>query len=197
MDGDEVTTPQETAGDPAATTESAPPPPQTPEQIAESARISGLQRAHNAETATLRAQIADYEGQLASRRQAEATASAAEMTEAQRAQQRADALAQELATERAARVIDQRRLKYPEAAAELPDKAFAAMDEGDLAGYTETIKNRRGDAGGQVLSYVDPNRPPKQPPATAKPITEKSPEELKADLARLGPAFAQELQQGG
>lgn len=192
MADDEATTSQEETTEPAATTEETPPSPQTEAQNAESARISGLQRAHNAETAALRAKIAEQDAQLATRRQAEAQASAAEMTEAQRAQQRADALERELEAERAARVIDQRRLRYPEAAAFLPEKAFAVSDEGELAGLTERLKAQAE----QPSSYVDPNRPPKAPAQTAKPITEKTAEELKGDLTRLGPAFAQDLRTG-
>ena len=60
------------------------------------------------------------------------------------------------------------------------------MDEAKLAGLNARLTPSRPGAG------IDPSTPPKDAGAQ-KPTSEKTAAELKADLARLGPNFAQEL----
>ncbi len=163
----------------------------TPEQIEAiwRNRVAGKDRAHAAEAATLRQQIADYEARLAQRTQQEN----AEMSEAEREKARADAAEQQLAAERQARVLDVRKVKYAAAAEHLDEPTLAAMDEAKLASLNARLTD--DGEGTPPPPVMDPSSAPRRsaaPPTSAK---EKSVEELEADLRKYEPEFEASLNQ--
>ena len=146
------------------------------------ARLSGKDKAHSAEVAELRRQLeaAQQTSQSAATVEEQANASVEELrkrlAEAEKArQQDAQQFQAQLRT-----------TKYPYAAEALDPQVLATMDEAKLSGLNARLTPSRPGAG------VDPSTPPRTT-EQAKPLTEKSTAELKQDLARLGPAFANEL----
>lgn len=146
------------------------------------ARLSGKDKAHSAEVAELRRQLeaAQQTSQSAATQGEQATQSVEQLrqqlAEAQKAQQKQQ---QEFQAQL-------RTTKYPYAAEALDPQVLATMDEAKLSGLNARLTPSRPGAG------VDPSTPPRTT-EQAKPTEEKSSAELKADLARLGPAFANEL----
>lgn len=166
-----------TEGSPAET-------PRTAEQVEAEykARLSGKDKAHAAEVAELRRQL-----------EAAQQTGTQKATEGEQANQTVEQLRAELARaqkaqqEQAQQFTGQlRSTKYPYAAEALDPQVLATMDEAKLAGLNARLTPSRPSAG------IDPSTPPKDT-APAKPTSEKTAAELKQDLAKYGPAFAQEL----
>lgn len=85
---------------------------------------------------------------------------------------------------------EMRKVKYPLAAEALDPTILASMDEARLAG----LEARLSPVVGQALSpRVESSTPPRQV-TEAKPLSEKTAAELRADLERAAPAFLRELQ---
>lgn len=182
----EGTQPDTSTGTPDAATSGSQPTGQTVEERDAfwQARMSGKDRAHNAELGQVRQ---DFEAQIAALRTPAAPPN--ETPEAARIRE----LEQQVATEQRARVVTEYRAKYPYAAAMLGDEIVklseakvAALDAGRLDAPT-------GDqaTNGAGFPIIDPNSAPRRPagmPAT-KPNADKSIEELEADLRAMTPAY--------
>ena len=154
----------------------------TPEQVeAEwSAKQAALGRQYAAETKALREQLAAMQ---ASQQQVLQTATGT--------QSEAEALKQQLAQEQAQRKAEReqytaslRATQYPNAAEALDPQVLATMDEAKLAGLEARLSPSK--------FAIDPSTPARVQTAP-KSIDEKTLDELKADLARMGPAFAEEM----
>lgn len=151
-------------------------------------RVSQNDKAHAAEMKALRDQLSAKERAEADARRAGEEARRAGMSEAERVAAERDALRQELEQERAQRVIDTRKAKYPHIAADLDDQAIAVMDEGRLA----ALDARLSGGTAEPPSLIDPNSAGRPAPSSTK-IEEKTSEQLKADLRAQGDSFAKEL----
>jgi hypothetical protein len=182
----EVTTP------PVAPTEGEPEPvtteERTPEQIEAiwKNRVAGKDKAHAAETATLRQQIADYEARLTTKQQQDLE----NMTEAEQWKAKAKAAEDERDAERQQRVLEVRQTKYTAAAENLDEATLASMDEAKLAALNARLT---GDEA-PPPPIMDPNTAPKRtssPPASSR---DKSVEELESDLKKHEPEFMGSLQ---
>ena len=95
-------------------------------------------------------------------------------------------LERQLTEEKAARLVDQRKAKYPHLAAQVgqADAIFASADEATLAKLNALADD--SDGGGTLIAPTSPKRAP----ATAtKPLHEKSKEELEADLKAASPGY--------
>jgi hypothetical protein len=139
-------------------------------------RFSARDKAHNAETAALKAQ-------LEAMQKAPVTPQAGESPEAARVRE----LEAALEAERYARYSATLASKYPDAAAVLGDQ-IATLPEEKVA----AINAGFGSASGPI---IDPNAAPRRAaniPAV-KPVEEKSIDELKDDLRALTPAYKQML----
>jgi hypothetical protein len=152
-------------------------------------RTSGIQRAHNAETADLKAQMAALQ-----RTPATTAPPEGESADAARARQ----LEQELATERAARQAIELRSQYPRTAEVLGD-AITNLPPEKLAAIEASYENGQGAQGGPPI--IDPNMAPRRtaggiPGGGPKPLSEKSKDELLADLRRATPAFVEAQREG-
>ena len=165
----------------------APAPTRTAEDVEAEykARLSGKDKAHAAEVATLQQQV-----------QAAQAASTSAGSQAEAASTDVETLKQQLANQQAlnkqqANQYQQtiRSTQYPYAAEALDPQTLASMDEAKLAGL-----NARLTPSVAPSVPVDPSTPPRTADVP-KPIDEKTPDELKADLKRYGDQFAAELQQ--
>lgn len=152
-------------------------------------RVSQKDKAHAAEAKALRDQLAAFEQQEATRRRAEEEARKASMTEAQRFEAERTELQRQLEQERQRTTVEIRKVKYPAIAADLDDQALAVMDEAKLAGLNARLTASGGSV--EPPSLIDPNSAgrPQAPTAPA----EQTSDQIKAQLASLGPAFAKEL----
>lgn len=144
-------------------------------------RTSGIQRAHNAETADLHRQMDEM-------RKAPVAAPEGESAEAARVR----ALEAELQQERAARQAADLKSQYPYAADILGDE-ITSVTPAKLAAI-----NAAGDTGSAPI--INPNAAARgngsiQQPA-AKPMNEKSKDELLADLQRIAPAYQEAAKEG-
>jgi hypothetical protein len=185
--------PESTAGGEAASTgEPVETQPQTVEEVEAfwRNRFSNRDRAHNAETAALRAQID------AARATPPSTAPVpGESPEAARVRE----LEAQLARESQARQVAQLQQKYPAAAATVGD-AILAMEETRIIGLEAALSGAAPTAAPR--SVIDPNAAPRRAagPAPgspeAKPLNEKTKDELLGDLKRLAPAFQQAAKEG-
>lgn len=112
------------------------------------------------------------------------------MTEAQRFEAERAQFQRELETERQRANVEIRKAKYPAIAADLDDQALAVMDEAKLAGLNARLSASGGSS--EPPSLIDPNSAgrPQAPTAPA----ERTSDQIKAELAALGPAFAKDLQ---
>lgn len=149
-------------------------------------RFSQRDKAHNAETAALKAQMEALQ-------QRPAAPVEGESPEAARVRE----LEAALAAERTARATEALKSKYPLAAATVGD-AVLAMDEAKLAGLEAALDNGFTPPTG-VRPTIDPNAAPRRaamPTPGQKPINEKSKEELLADLKRMAPAYQQAAKEG-
>jgi len=146
------------------------------------ARLSGKDKAHAAEVATLQQQLDAARGQ-------QTTAS----SQAEAASTDVDTLKKQLAEQQnlnkqQAQTYEQtiRSTKYPFAAEALDPATLASMDEAKLAGLNARLKPSTPTV------PVDPNTPAAGSTAP-KPQSEKTAEELKADLARESAAFSAQI----
>jgi hypothetical protein len=154
----------------------------TPEQVeAEwSAKQAALGRQYAAETKALREQVSALQAsqstaqQVVSGTQSEAEALKQQLAESQKQLQQRE---QEY-------TADLRATKYPNAAEALDPQVLATMDEAKLAGLEARLTPSR--------FAIDPSTPARTSSAP-KNIEDKTLDELKADLARMGPAFAEEM----
>jgi len=186
------------ASEPQAAT--PPAPPQEPEVAPEDRtpeeveaiwknRIAGKDRAHAAETESLRQQLASEKAARERAEQERQTQQTSEMSEsdrwkaeAERERQRADAAEQQ-------RVVDVRVAKFPAAAEHLEPSAMASMDEAKLAALDARLRDDL------PVSINDPNAPRRQTPAATPPSGEKSVAELEADLKKHAPAWQESLKE--
>ena len=170
-----------------ATPEGSPPsPPPTPEQVEAEwkHRVSQKDKAHAAETKSLRDQIAALSATSGSaQQQAEGSLSEAEALRQQLAQAQ-----KALAQKDAEHTASLRSVKYPNAAEALEPSALAQMDEAKLAGLEARLS-----APPRSTLPVDPSTPPRTPSAGPKPIEEKTSAELREDLRRMSPQIAAEM----
>ena len=143
-------------------------------------RLSQKDRAHAAAETVLQEQIATLERKLAGRASDQSgqapSAEPEELTQLRR----------ELETEKTQRVVAERKAKFPALA------AFLGNDAGTLfsASEVELAKLNAGleQTGGTLIA---PTAPRRGAPAAAKPLGDKSKEELLDDLKRLAPAYEQ------
>jgi hypothetical protein len=153
-------------------------------------RTSGIQKAHNAETAVMQAQMEQM------RRPPASTPPEGESADAARARQ----LEQELQTERQARQAIELRSAYPRSAEVLGDAIAKLADQPEkLAAMEAAYENGQGNEGGPPV--ITPNAARRSVPgmpgaATEKPLNEKTKDELLADLQRATPAFVQAQKEG-
>lgn len=147
-------------------------------------RQSGQDRAHNAETAALRAQMDALKAQPA-------PAPVGESPEAARIRELEENLQQERAKASAATL----RAEYPYAASILGDSISTLPIERVAA--IEAL----GEAGSPA-PRIDPNAAPRRSPGMPggsngqKPMNEKSKDELLADLRRMAPAVQAAAREG-
>ena len=93
----------------------------------------------------------------------------------------------ELERERALRVVEQRKAKYPElVAAGISDDIFTAGDEASLARLKTLVENPPVTDGSALIAPTSPKR---AAPAEAKAFKDKTKEELLDDLRRVSPAY--------
>lgn len=149
-------------------------------------RWSGTDRAHNAETAALKAQIEALKAQPA-------PAPVGESPEAARIRALEAQLQQEQARAQAADL----RAKYPLAASVLGD-TITALPEEKIAAVNGMASGGNPAPGGSV---IDPNNAGRrasagQPGQAAKPLNEKSKEELLNDLRSATPQIMAEARGG-
>lgn len=145
-------------------------------------RMSGKDRAHNAETAALRAQIEALKAPPATPPVAE-SAEAVQLREAR----------EELAREREARQAEALLRQYPAAAGILGDSIVKLPVE-KIAAIEAFAEN------GQVPPRVDPNMAPRarsgMPPQAEKPAKDMTKEELTSRLRELAPRYQEALKEG-
>jgi hypothetical protein len=148
-------------------------------------RLSGKDRAHNAETAALKAQIEVLKA-------APARPVEGESPEAGRVRE----LEAALAAERNARQVEAMRNQYPLVSSILGDAALNVPPE-KLAALEASYDNGGGRSGGPM---IDPNAAPRRgtgvQAASQKPLNQKSKDELLADLRKLAPAYQQAARDG-
>jgi len=146
-------------------------------------RSSGKDRAHNAETQALRAQIDALKAQPS-------PAPVGETPEAARVR----ALEAELQQERTARQAAQLQAQYPYAAGVLGDAI------GTLAPEKLAAIEALGESGAGAAPRIDPNAAPRRAPGMPgngqKPTNEKTKDELLADLRRMAPAVQAAAREG-
>lgn len=158
----------------------------TPEQVEAEwkYRVSQKDKAHAAETKSLRDQLAALSGvastaeQTASGSLSEAEALKRQLVETQRLLQQKDA-------EHSSQL---RAIRFPAAAEVLDASALAAMDEAKLAG----LEARLSAPAPRGLP-VDHSTPPRTPPSAQKPIEEKTSAELRDDLRKMSPQIIAEM----
>lgn len=144
-------------------------------------RLSQKDRAHQAAETVLQDQIATLERRLASK------ASPAEPGQAPSVEpEELTQLRRELASEKAQRVVAERKSKFPALAEFLGsggDDMFANGTDVALAKLNSQFES------GSSSTLIAPTAPRRGAPAAAKPLGEKSKEELLDDLKRLTPAY--------
>jgi hypothetical protein len=160
--------------------------------------MSGLQRSHNEETRVLRDQLAALQAAAGQTTTQASQAVAATSEEAARWKAQAEANAKALEQERQARIVETRQAKYPFAAESLGDPGvIMSMDEARLAGLNERLSpppatTRKG--------VMDANGAGRSVGAGDVPLSEKTSQQLKDDLAKHSPDWVrqmQEIQSGG
>jgi len=150
-------------------------------------RMSERDRAHNAAEQALRDELANAKATADAARRELTSKAQGDMTEVDRVAAERDALREELAAEKSARVIAEMKTKYPKVAAELGDKAFTVYDAGELATFETKFSTEPQPA----PTRTDPNAAPRKGAPAEKP--NPTSDDLKADLARYGPDFAAQL----
>lgn len=148
-------------------------------------RFSSRDRAHNAETAALKAQMEVL-------RTAPVVPPEGESPEAARVR----TLEAELQQERTARQAESLRTTYPMAAAVLGE-AITGLPPEKLAAMEAALDTGQATGGPPI---IDPNAAPRrqagQPGTTQAPLNEKSKDELLADLRRVAPAYQEAAKEG-
>lgn len=193
--------PASPAGDTGTTTEDTTPQsaPRTVEEVEAEwkHRFSQRDRAHNEETAALRTRLATLEQADKTRAEQEQQARLSSVNEAERAAAERDEYKRLLDEERAARIMDYRKARFPLSSDAVDEATLASMDEAKLAAL-EVRLGGNGTAPSQPApdptSLIDPNSAARTAPTTPRDPSEKTSDELKADLARMGPEFARELE---
>jgi hypothetical protein len=152
-------------------------------------RFSNRDRAHNAETQALRAQIDAL-------KTAPAPPPENESPEARRVRE----LEGELQRERNARAVVSLQQKYPLAAATVGD-AILTMDEAKIAGLEAALDGAAPVTNGGPRPVIDPNAAPRRQSVqagspAAKPLHEKTKDELLADLKRAAPYIQEAAREG-
>lgn len=155
-------------------------------------RVAGKDRAHAAETATLRSQI-----EASSRRTAELEAQLQQRTteglsEAEQWKAKAEAAERDLANERRSNTLQQRTLKYAAAAEALDEATLVGMDEAKLAALNTRLSTgaSEGPTPPQTPTPpLDPNQAPRRPSGQSTGPRERSVEELEGDLSKHAPAW--------
>lgn len=148
-------------------------------------RIAGKDRAHAAETSTLRQQLEEANRRAAAAEARKAQEAAAEMSEAEQWKARAEEAERRAAEIERQRVLDVRTAKYGAAAEALDADVLAAMDEAKLAALNARLTGDEAPA----PPLIDPNSPRRQSASPAPSPREKSVEELEADLRKFEPEF--------
>lgn len=151
-------------------------------------RVAGKDRAHAAETATLRQQLeVERTAREALERQRQ-TGVVDEQSEAAQWKAKAEAAEQQAADVKAAALVEVRSVKYAAAAEALDDpKVLAAYDEAKLAALNARLS---GDEASPP-PVIDPNSPRR--PTSPPPTREKGIAELESDLKKYEPEFKASL----
>jgi hypothetical protein len=153
-------------------------------------RMSERDRAHNAELAQLRQNLsALQEAEKAKAEEVEA-ARRAKMSAEELVRDQVATLERQLEEERRGRVLDSRKARFPNIAADLDDASLAVMDEGKLAALEAKLSGRAAPP----PSLIDQNSAARNgtgSPANAP--SEKTSDQLKQDLVDMAPAFAKEI----
>lgn len=163
----QVTTPPADADDDATATSEG----RTPEEIEAywRNRVSKKDKAHQVAEQALRDQIVSLSATRSSAN-SQGTPGTGEDSDVA-------ALRRELEEERQARVVDQRKAKYPALAGQgITDAIFATADEASLA-RLNALADDTADVG-----RIAPTAPRRGVPAAQKPLKDKSKDELLADL---------------
>lgn len=141
-------------------------------------RIAGKDRAHAAEVAELRRQ-------LAAQGTAKPPVSASETPE----QRRIRELEEEIAEERKTRIVETRKARFPKAT-EYLGEAVTAADEAKLAGLEALLAGEEPAPPPVIAS----NSPPRSAPRGTKTVEEMTKEELQDMLRQMAPAYSEALQ---
>jgi len=147
-------------------------------------RVAGKDRAHAAETATLRQQLDEQNRRLQAMEAERQQREGSDLSEVERLRQQLAEKDQAIETERRQRVLDTRRVKYADAAEALDEDVLAAMDEAKLAAL-----NARLSSGEEPPAPIDPSAPKRGSTAPPKSQEDKSVEELESDLRKYSPEF--------
>ena len=176
---------EERSVDDAGTTNGSPQQPSTPEEVEAEwkYRVSQKDKAHAAETKSLREQIAALSATSGSAQQqaqgslSENEALRRQLAENQKALQQMDAQHR----------VEVRAIRFPASADVLDANALAAMDEAKLAG----LEARLSAPAPRGLP-IDPSTPARVQSGAPKPIEEKTSAELREDLRRMAPQIAEQ-----
>lgn len=174
-------TPEAAAPESQPAESSAPAPTAAQVEAEYKARLSGKDKAHAAETAELRRQL-EAAQQTSQTAATESSTKDATVEDLQRQLAEAQKTAKQQQQDFQQTL---RSTKYPHAAEALDPQTLATMDEAKLAGLDARLKPSAAPA------PVDPNTPPAG--EAPKPTSEKSVEELRADLARESANFAAQI----
>lgn len=164
--------------------------PRTPEEIEAiwKNRVAGKDRAHAAETATLRQQLEQERRQREALENQRSAEQAGQLSEAEQWKQKAEAAEARAAEIEKQRILDVRTAKYGAAAEALDETVLVAMDEAKLAALNARLSGEEAPP----APVIDPNQP-RRPTASA-PSREKGIEELEADLKKYEPEFRATLE---
>lgn len=162
---------------------SAPPPPQTTEEVEAiwRNRFSQRDRAHNAEVDSLRTQLED------ARRSAEGKPTGnGQEQQPDSYKSRYEQTQKELEQERQLRQVTERRLRFPALANEIPadDPTWVSGRDETLARLNATFQQ---PAPLPPTGHVDANNP-SRPNIVPRPVSEMTKDELLQELKRLAPA---------
>lgn len=152
-------------------------------------RVAGKDRAHAAETATLRSQIDSLTRERESLRATQTQQTTSAESDANAWKERAEAAERERDAERQTRLLEVRSVKYAAAAEALDEPTLAAMDEAKLAALNARLT---GDEA-PPPPVIDPSRAPRTAPSPPVPPNERSVEDLERELKQNEPAFVEGL----
>jgi hypothetical protein len=165
---------------------------QTPQSVEDvetiwKTRVSNKDKAHAAEVAVLRQQVADKDRQL----QAKAQTDSANQSDADQWKSRYEAEVKAREDQQSQNLADVRKAKYPSAADVLDAMSLVQMDEGKLAALNSRLTEDETPTGG----HVDPSAP-RRTSSPPRPLEAQSVAELEAELARQGPAWTESINSG-